>query len=127
MFFKNIFGLKIVFLIFSQTKEEVEQKFVIESTSLDASQNIIVTNNDGPQSMPQGVATQTRKYRRSKKIDIPLISPNVTTNDDAPCTSTPMDVDKYFFFSQLIPNVVQQYVESSLSLVQLLLETTFVA
>ena len=77
--------------------------------------------------MPQGVATQIRKHHRSKKSDIPPISTNVTTNDDATCTSTPMDINKYFFFSQPIPNVVQQYVESSLSLVQLLLETTFVA
>ena len=81
------------FVIFYLADEEVERKVVIGSMALDALQDTIETNKDGPQSMQEGMATQTRKLKRGKKVDTSRAPRNVITND-AICTSTTMDVNK---------------------------------
>ena len=65
------------------------------------------------------MVTQTGKRKRDKKVDILPTPLNIIT-DDATCISTPIDVEKYFSFSQQVPIVVQQPAEPSSSLVQVL-------
>ena len=108
---------------FYPAEEEAERKAVIGSTPLDALQDTTETNNVDFQPMKENVVTQTGKRKRGKKVDIPPTPPNPTTND-ATCISTPIDVDKAFFFSQQVPIVVQQPAGLSSSLVQVLLENT---
>lgn len=70
-----------------------------------ASHDIIATKKDGPQSTQKGMAIQTEKRKRGKKVDTPLAPPNVTTND-AVSTSIVTDVDNVFSFSQEVSVVI---------------------
>jgi hypothetical protein len=110
-------------VVFYPAEEDAERKAVIGSTPLDASQDAIETNNVGFQPMQEGVVTQTGKRKRGKKVDIPPTLSTVTTND-ATSLSTPIDVDKFFFFSQEVSILVQQLAGPSSSLVQMFLENT---